>query len=56
MVWGNSAEADFVTQAPALVLLLHLRAGKVIAPKNLLATPPWAKPIVAAALQCQAAR
>jgi hypothetical protein len=49
MVWDNSAEADFATRAPAPILLLHLREGKILAPKNLTATPAWAKPIVAAA-------
>jgi hypothetical protein len=28
-----------------------VRAGKIVAPKNLSATPDWAKPIVAAALK-----
>jgi predicted ABC-type ATPase len=51
MVWDNSAEADLSTGAPAPVLLLHVRAGKIVAPKNLSATPDWAKPIVAAALK-----
>lgn len=49
MVWDNSAEADFTKTAPAPLLLLHLRAGKILAPENLSATPAWAKPIVAAA-------
>lgn len=56
MVWDNSAEADFSTGAPAPVLLLHVRAGKIVAPKNLTATPDWAKPIVAAALKLHPAR
>lgn len=51
MVWDNSAETNFATTAPAPILLLHLRAGKILAPKNLAATPDWAKPIVAAALK-----
>jgi predicted ABC-type ATPase len=55
-VWDNSAEADFSTGAPAPVLLLHWRAGKIVAPKNLSATPVWAKPIVAAALKLNATR
>lgn len=53
MVWDNSAEADDKTGAPAPVLVLHLRGGRIIAPKNLSATPAWAKPIVAAALKLQ---
>lgn len=56
MVWDNSAEADFAAGAPAPVLLLHLRAGKIVAPKNLSATPNWAKPIIAAALKLQLSR
>lgn len=48
MVWDNSAEAK---PTPAPVLLLHLEGGKIIAPKDLTATPEWAKPIVAAALK-----
>lgn len=56
MLWDNSVEADFSTGAPAPVLLLHLRAGKIIAPKNLRATPDWAKPIAAAALKLHATR
>ncbi|HTJ79726.1 MAG TPA: AAA family ATPase [Rariglobus sp.] len=56
MVWDNSAEADFVEGAPAPVLLLHLRNGKILAPKNLSSTPEWAKPIVAAALKLQPSR
>lgn len=49
MVWDNSAETDFSTDAPAPVLVLHLQKGKILAPKNISATPEWAKPIVAAA-------
>lgn len=56
MVWDNSAEADLSTGAPAPVLLLQVRAGKIVAPKNLSATPDWAKPIVAAALKLHPAR
>jgi predicted ABC-type ATPase len=51
MVWDNSAEANLVTGAPAPVLLLHVVDGKITAPKDLSATPEWAKPIVAAALK-----
>jgi len=56
MVWDNSTEADLAAAAPAPVLLLHLRAGKILAPKNVAATPDWAKPIVAAALKLQSLR
>ena len=53
MVWDNSAETDFTTGAPKPVLLLHLREKKILAPRNLTATPDWAKPIVAVALKLQ---
>ena len=56
MVWDNSAEADFVKNAPAPILLLHLRNGEILAPKNFSATPDWAKPIVVAALKLRSAR
>jgi predicted ABC-type ATPase len=56
MVWDNSLEADFSTGAPAPVLVLQLRKGKILAPKNLSATPEWAKPIVAAALKLHSSR
>jgi len=51
VLWDNSTEADFVRSAPKPVLLLHVEHGKITAPKNLSATPEWAKPIVAAALK-----
>jgi predicted ABC-type ATPase len=51
-VYDNSAEADPVRgRAPVPKLILHLRDGKVIAPRELGKTPAWAKPIVAAALK-----
>lgn len=56
MVWDNSVEADFSAQAPAPVLLLHVRAGKIIAPADLAATPDWAKPIVVGALKLHTSR
>jgi predicted ABC-type ATPase len=56
MVWDNSAEADFATGTPAPVLVLHVRKGTILAPKNLSATPEWAKPIVAAALKLSSSR
>jgi predicted ABC-type ATPase len=52
-VWDNSAEVDPAAEGPAPVLLLHVCAGKIVAPANLAATPAWAKPIVAAALKSQ---
>jgi predicted ABC-type ATPase len=56
MVWDNSAEADSSTGAPAPVLLLHLRAGKIAVPKKIRNTPDWAKPIIAAVLKRQLPR
>ncbi len=53
VLWDNSAEADFTRTAPAPVLLLRVEVGVITAPKNLAATPDWAKPIVAAALKLQ---
>ena len=56
MVWDNSIEAELGKGAPAPVLVLHLRKGTLLAPKNFSATPAWAKPIVAAALKLQSSR
>jgi len=51
-VYDNSIEADPAKGAtPHPKLILHWRDGRIIAPKKLLATPEWAKPIVAAALK-----
>jgi predicted ABC-type ATPase len=51
-VYDNSATADPATgQAPQPVLVLHLQGGAVVGPSDLTATPAWAKPIVAAALE-----
>lgn len=51
-LYDNSVEADPAAgKAPQPRLLLHLARGRVIAPKDLTATPAWAKPIVAAALK-----
>ena len=51
-VYDNSAEADPESgRAPRPVLLLHLIRGRIANPKNLKATPEWAKPIIAAALR-----
>ncbi len=38
-------------QAPKPVLVLHMQRGRIVGPPDLAATPAWAKPIVAAALQ-----
>jgi predicted ABC-type ATPase len=56
MVWDNSAEADFATGAPKPLLVLHLRGGKIHAPKDVSRTPAWAKPIVGAAMKLVAAK
>lgn len=51
-VYDNSATVDPATgQAPVPVLVLHLRRGRILAPSDLTATPAWAKPIVAVALE-----
>lgn len=51
-VYDNSADADPATgEAPKVVLVLHVRRGHLVGPRNLSATPDWAKPIVAAALK-----
>jgi predicted ABC-type ATPase len=50
-VYDNSATADPATgQAPMPVLVLHMQRGRIVGPSDLTATPAWAKPIVAAAL------
>ena len=55
-VYDNSQEADPATgAAPAPVLVLHTRRGKIIGPPDLSPAPEWAKPIVAAALRSQPA-
>lgn len=54
VLWDNSAESDFDRTPPAPVLLLHVERGTITEPKNLAATPEWAKPIVAAALKLHA--
>jgi predicted ABC-type ATPase len=51
-VYDNSATADPATgQAPKPVLVLHTMRGRIVGPSDLTATPTWAKPIVAAALE-----
>jgi predicted ABC-type ATPase len=50
VLWDNSAEADFVRDAPKPVLLLHVQDGAITKPMDLAHTPQWAKPIVAAAI------
>lgn len=56
-MYDNSATADPAAgQAPAPVLVLHLRRGRIVGPADLSATPAWAKPVVAAALELSAGR
>jgi len=51
-VYDNSAPADPATgQAPLPVLVLRMKRGRIVGPPDLTATPEWAKPIVAAALE-----
>ncbi|MDD9946647.1 MAG: hypothetical protein OXU20_36715 [Myxococcales bacterium] len=53
-VFDNTAEASPVEgHPPRPVLVLHWRAGQIIAPADLHGTPNWAKPIVAKALALQ---
>lgn len=54
-VYDNSAEAAIGASVPDPILVLEMRAGKLISPlphdpKALGATPDWAKPLVEAAL------
>lgn len=52
-VYDNSDPADpQAGELPAPKLVLHLEAGRILGPEDLSQTPQWAKPIVAAALQC----
>ena len=55
-LYDNSAEADPVAgHAPEPRLVLELRGQKIVAPADLRATPAWAKPLVARAMQLDAA-
>jgi predicted ABC-type ATPase len=54
-VYDNSCDADpHAGAAPAPVLLLHVSRGRIVAPRDLSATPAWAKPLVAAAMRLDA--
>jgi predicted ABC-type ATPase len=56
-VYDNSGDADPHTGvAPVPVLLLHMRRGKIAAPRDLSSTPAWAKPLVAAAMRLDGSR
>ncbi len=55
LVYDNSAEADpKAGKRPDPKLVLHLEKGRIVAPSDLLATPGWAKPIVARAIEITA--
>lgn len=55
-VYDNSRDADPDTgAAPVPMLVLHVRNGRLVAPRDLSATPGWAKPLVAAAMRLDAA-
>ena len=50
-VFDNSSDADpFEGSPPAPALVVHLRRGRIVAPRDLRETPEWAKAIVAAAM------
>lgn len=56
-VYDNSGDADPHTGvAPVPVLVLHMRRGKIVAPRDLSSTPGWAKPLVAAAIRFDGGR
>jgi hypothetical protein len=51
-VYDNSPDADPATGiAPHPELVLHVERGDIVGPPDLSATPDWAKPIVAAAIE-----
>lgn len=51
-VYDNSEQTDpDAGVPPEPKLVLHMRRGKVVGPRDLSRTPEWAKPIVAAALK-----
>ena len=54
-VYDNSAAADPAQgKAPQPMLVLHMEKRRIVAPADLVATPAWAKPVVAAALKMRA--
>lgn len=56
-VFDNSLEADPAAgQTPKPTLVLSMKQGKILEPKDLRQTPGWAKPIVAAALKLETAK
>lgn len=52
-LFDNTREANpHAGLAPEPLLILHYRQGKIVHSCATLATPPWAKPIVAEAMRC----
>lgn len=50
-LYDNSEEADPAQgHGPTPKLLLHVERGRIVGPRDLTRTPPWAKAIVAAAM------
>jgi len=55
-VYDNSDDADPASgSGPVPSLVVHVRRGRIVAPRDLGATAAWAKPIVAAAMRLDAA-
>ncbi|MGZ0709201.1 zeta toxin family protein [Coraliomargarita sp. W4R53] len=51
-LYDNTHEADpSLGKTPQPKLILHLEAGKIVAPDDLTGAPEWAKPIIAGAFQ-----
>lgn len=51
-LFDNSEDADPAAgRTPKPTLVLHMEHGSILGPPNLISTPNWAKPIVAAALK-----
>jgi len=53
-IFDNSVNADPATgKQPVPRLVLHLERGAVLNAKDMVNTPDWAKPVVAAVLKSQ---
>lgn len=56
-VYDNSIEGPPLEgRAPRPLLVLHWRGGRIVAPRDLAATPGWARPIVVAAMKAAKAK
>jgi hypothetical protein len=56
-VYDNSADADPAAGiAPHPELVLHVERADIVGPPDLSATPDWAEPIVAAAIENRLSR